>query len=74
MNINWKKDTVDGGDHLKYQRSPKKLPPISVNTSKTNMAFLTAAENQKYKQWDNDVLRIPQIVKIKHEVINIILF
>lgn len=52
--INWKKDTVDGGDHLNI-KGAKKTTAYLGEYLKTEYGLPDRRGDKNYKQWDNDV-------------------
>ena len=62
-NINWKKDTVDGGDHLNIKGAQKTTAYLGEYL-KNEYGLPDRRGDQKYKQWDNDVLEYHKLLKL----------
>ena len=63
MNINWKKDTVAGGDHLNIKGAQKTTAYLGEYL-KNEYGHPDRRGDQKYKQWDNDVLEYHKLLKL----------
>ncbi len=62
-NINWKKDTVDGDDHLNIKGAQKTTAYLGEYL-KNEYGLPDRRGDQKYKQWDNDVLEYHKLLKL----------
>ena len=62
-NINWKKDTADGGDHLNIKGAQKTTAHLGEYL-KNEYGLPDRRGDQKYKQWDNDVLEYHKLLKL----------
>lgn len=61
--INWKKDSVDGGDHLNI-KGAKKTTAYLGEYLKNQYGLPDRRGDKKYKQWDNNVEEYHKLLKL----------